>query len=87
MVFHLRCNAKSTWQRYCEHMSACTRQYLQEEEVFIMAGLGYIQYGQTTITWIGKYCLTGNGAQVMSLSRLGEFMSLPGIEQRMYQEW
>ena len=24
VVFHLRYNAKSTWQRYCEHMSVCT---------------------------------------------------------------
>ena len=50
-----------------------------------MAGLGYIQYGWTIITWIGKYGLTGNGMQEMS--RLGDFMSQPGIERRMYQDW
>ena len=51
----------------------------------IMAGLGYIQYGWTIITWIGKYGLNGNGTQ--DISRLGDFMSQPGIEQRMYQDW
>ena len=51
-----------------------------------MDGLGYIlQYGWTIITWIGKYGLTGNGTQ--DRSRLGDFMSQPGIEQRMYQDW
>ena len=51
----------------------------------IIAVLGYIQYGQTTITWIGNYGLTGNGTQDMS--RLGDFMSQPGIEQSMCQNW
>ena len=32
-------------------MSACIRNSLQEVEVLIMAGLGYIQYGWTIITW------------------------------------
>ncbi|KNZ45960.1 hypothetical protein VP01_766g3 [Puccinia sorghi] len=38
VVFHLRYNAKSTWQSYCEQMSACTRHYLQEEEVLSWQG-------------------------------------------------
>ncbi|KNZ57363.1 hypothetical protein VP01_2178g1 [Puccinia sorghi] len=38
-------------------------------------------HGQTTITWIGKYVSTRNGTQ--DVSRLGDFVSQPGIEQRM----
>ena len=30
VVFHLRYNAKSTWQRYCEQMSTCTGKSLKE---------------------------------------------------------
>ena len=46
-----------------------------------MAGLGYVQYGWTIITGIGKYGLTGNGTQDMS--RLGGFMSQPGMGHRL----
>ena len=38
VVFHLRYNAKSTWQRYCEQMSTCTGHSLQEEEVLSWLG-------------------------------------------------
>ena len=38
VVFHLRYNAKSSWQRYCEQMSTCTGHSLQEEEVLSWLG-------------------------------------------------
>ena len=38
VVFHLRYNAKSTWQRYFEQMSTCTGHSLQEEEVLSLLG-------------------------------------------------
>ena len=48
-----------------------------------MAGLGYIHYGQTKITWIVKYGSTGNGTQ--EVPRPGDFISQ--LKQRMYQDW
>ena len=53
-------------------------------ESVIMAELGYI-VGWTTIIWIGKHVSTGNGKQ--DRPRLGDFVSQPGIRQRMQQNW
>ncbi|KNZ57694.1 hypothetical protein VP01_2097g2 [Puccinia sorghi] len=54
------------------------------EEVFHDRARIYT-HGRTTIKWIGKYVSTKNGTQ--GGSRLGDFVSQTGIEQRMYQDW
>ncbi|KNZ63942.1 hypothetical protein VP01_1081g1 [Puccinia sorghi] len=83
VVFHLHYNAKSTWQRHCEQMSA--QDILYKRRKCYHGGARIYTHVWTTITWIGKYVSTRNGTQDMS--RLGDIVSQPGIEQRMYQDW